>query len=75
MSRAADLMTEANSLAQIIQHMRAGQPAPKAMKGESVPTLEARLAGLWTQIRAARVELPTGNELPTMDRRTRPKWS
>jgi hypothetical protein len=67
---ADDLMRQANTLAEKLRNARDASRHGRATDAHEVATMETRLAGLWTAIRAARA---TGTPSPD-DRRTRPKW-
>ena len=74
MSRADDLMHEAHGLAETIRRRRTDDSGQQGREAGGVQAMEARLAGLWMDIRAARAAGPgVGVELPS-NRRTRPKW-
>ena len=74
MSRPDDLMREAHGLAETIRRRRAGPVGQPGQETDGVAAMEARLAGLWMDIRAARAAGPgVGADVPP-NRRTRPKW-
>lgn len=73
MSNADDLMQEAHRLAARMQRLRAGNPPEPGHKTDTVSGLESRLAGLWTEIRAARAAAPPRDSTRNTDYRSRSK--
>ena len=72
MTRADDLLRQANTLAEKIQRQRRSPRSPSS-DGRELAAMETRLTSLWAAIRAARAGVP----LPDDERlapRTRPKW-
>ena len=70
MTRADDLMRQANTLAEKIRRQRA---SGDGQSGADLAAMQTRLTSLWAAIRAARAGGPRAlDEQPGA--RTRPKW-
>jgi hypothetical protein len=70
---AEDLMRQAGTVAEKLRNARDASRHGRTTDAHEVATLEARLAGIWTAIRAARATgTPSPDDHP--ERRTRPKW-
>ncbi len=70
---AEDLMRQANTLAENLRDARRVPRSGRATDAHEVAAMEARLAGLWTAIRAARAPGAVASD-GTFDRRGRSKW-
>ena len=73
MPGADDLMRQANTLAEKLRRYRGTSHRGQAPDAGEVAAMEARLASLWTAIRAARATAAQPMERRP-DQRTRPRW-
>jgi hypothetical protein len=74
MSRTDDLLRRASDLAEQVRRRRADHAGRAGRGADDLAALEARLARLWEDIRAARAGGPRAEADPVRDRPSRPKW-